>query len=270
MYTYIMNTDKSLIRTSESTIYQRENLVDKIQFLFPETYENTILSNCSAILKYIDQGNEAHSEILNLDTEPYSYNSVNYLRYSINVDTQITRFAGTIVFRISFLNIESEEEVLHTGEGSINIKPLNDLFAFAPRESLEVIDKEYLKIQAMNKALSILADSIDQNKADDIELSSENGELYLTSNNKKIGTGLSLNNLGNALSDNTKDGLTFMITDEEEISDDKPQYSLSIDSNTNELLLLSNGVVISRVSAQDLGELIVKSTKDDGLNEVLT
>ena len=270
MYTYIMNADKSLIRTSESTIYQRENLVDKIQFLFPEVYENLSLRDFIAILKYIDQGNEAHIEILEADEEPYVYEGSSYIRYIVPITTQLTRFSGSVKFRISFLNIESEEEVLHTGEALIVIKPLKDLLDFTPKDVLETIDKEYLKIQAMNKALSILADSIDQNKADDIELSSENGELYLTSNNKKIGTGLSLNNLGNALSDNTKDGLTFMITDEEESSDDKPQYSLNIDSSTNELLLLSNGVVISRVSAQDLGELIVKSTKDDGLNEVLT
>ena len=254
-----MNADKSLIRTSESTIYQRENLVDKIQFLFPEVYENLSLRDFIAILKYIDQGNEAHIEILEADEEPYVYEGSSYIRYIVPITTQLTRFSGSVKFRISFLNIESEEEVLHTGEALIVIKPLKDLLDFTPKDVLETIDKEYLKIQA-----------IDQNKADDIELSSENGELYLTSNNKKIGTGLSLNNLGNALSDNTKDGLTFMITDEEESSDDKPQYSLNIDSSTNELLLLSNGVVISRVSAQDLGELIVKSTKDDGLNEVLT
>ena len=37
-----MDEHKQLVTTVRQTIYQRENLVDKIQFLLPEEYENHI------------------------------------------------------------------------------------------------------------------------------------------------------------------------------------------------------------------------------------
>ena len=273
MYTILMQDDKNLIATSRTTLRQYESLVDKIQFIIPQMYGdiNFFTDDYQIVLKYVDQANIPHTVFLDKEDELYKEN---YIKCVLPVGIELTKFAGNITMYISILCVNTEDEtkaeVLHTNGITISITPLDDIYGFAPNESFQKVDQEILKLQAVGKANKILLEAIDRNKADDIELSSENGELYLTSNNKKIGTGLSLNNLGNALSDNTKDGLTFMITDEEESSDDKPQYSLNIDSSTNELLLLSNGVVISRVSAQDLGELIVKSTKDDGLNEVLT
>ena len=273
LYTILMKEDKSLVATSRTILRQYESLVDKIQFIMPKMYGDLdfFTGDYQIVLKYVDQANIPHTVFLEKGEELYKENYINCI---LPVGIELTKFAGDITMYISVMDVniedETKAEVLHTNGITISITPLDDIYGFAPNESFQKMDQEILKLQAVIKANTILAEAIDQNKADDIELSSENGELYLTSNNKKIGTGLSLNNLGNALSDNTKDGLTFMITDEEESSDDKPQYSLNIDSSTNELLLLSNGVVISRVSAQDLGELIVKSTKDDGLNEVLT
>ena len=64
MYTIVMNKDKSLQATKTTTIYQRENLVDKIQFLFPQQYDEFDFTTCTATLKYVDQANIPHAEIL--------------------------------------------------------------------------------------------------------------------------------------------------------------------------------------------------------------
>ena len=40
MYTIVMGQDKSLITTVKETIYRREKLVDKIQFLIPQKYND--------------------------------------------------------------------------------------------------------------------------------------------------------------------------------------------------------------------------------------
>ena len=64
MYTIIMNDDKSLRKGETVKIYQREKLVDKLQFLLPLTYQDFDLSGFTVTLKYIDQGNVAHAEIL--------------------------------------------------------------------------------------------------------------------------------------------------------------------------------------------------------------
>ena len=64
MYTIIMENDKSLRKGSVCTIYQREKLVDNIQFLLPLTYGKFDLSTFTVVLKYVDQGNIAHTEVL--------------------------------------------------------------------------------------------------------------------------------------------------------------------------------------------------------------
>ena len=87
MYTILMNSDKSLVCTSRTTLYQRDKLVDKLQILIPQTYEDINLSDFTAVLKYIDQGNEVHSEILIKDEEVYKES---YLRYTLPIDTNLT------------------------------------------------------------------------------------------------------------------------------------------------------------------------------------
>lgn len=49
-----MNKDKSLTITSKTKIYRKENMVDKLKFLFPEKYQDLVLSECTATLKIAD------------------------------------------------------------------------------------------------------------------------------------------------------------------------------------------------------------------------
>ena len=184
MYTILMNTDKSLIATNRINIYQRENAVDKIQFLLPQTYEDLNLSEFEVVVKYVDQGNVAHSEILELQEELYKEK----LQYILPVTTKITQFAGDVKLSVLNVNLDNDEkeEVLHTGETIINVKSVDDIFAFTPKESLETIDKKILELQAAIKANTMIAESIDQNKAND--LSYENNTLQLLANGKPIGT----------------------------------------------------------------------------------
>ena len=107
----------------------------------------------------------------------------------MNVDTGITKFAGDIILRISFINIDSEngvtEEVLHTGETTITITPLIDYFEKVGDEALEVLDQRILELKAMIEATTIAVESIDKNKADNIVL--EDKTLSLTASGNKIG-----------------------------------------------------------------------------------
>ena len=73
MYTFLLNKDKSLLATERIKIYQREKLVDKVQFILPQSYEDIDLTNknVSIILKYVDQEGNAQSEFLVKDDELY-------------------------------------------------------------------------------------------------------------------------------------------------------------------------------------------------------
>lgn len=189
MYTIIMNEDKSLTATHKTTIYQREKLVDKIQFLFPQKYNDLNLSECTAILKYLDQSNIPHAEILQKDEELYK----NHLRYVLPIDTDLTSFAGDIEIRITFSKIDMEQQkqyVFHTGAYVLTVNSLKDYYSFVPDESLEFVDQLVGNLEAKLESVDKIATAYDTEKADNITY--EDNKIQLTSNGNKIGDAITI------------------------------------------------------------------------------
>ena len=195
MYTFLLNKDKSLLATERIKIYQREKLVDKVQFILPQSYEEIDLTNknVSIILKYVDQEGKAQSEFLVKDDELYKDN---YVRCELPIDTNITKFAGNITLHLTiiYLDVENQiNQVMHSSETILTISPLKDMYVNINDKSLEILDQKIIELQASIEAANILNESIDKNKADD--LSYEDNTLQLMSNGKKIGTPQTLDQL---------------------------------------------------------------------------
>lgn len=195
MYTFLLNKDKSLLATERIKIYQREKLVDKVQFILPQSYEEIDLTNknVSIILKYVDQEGNAQSEFLVKDDELYKDN---YVRCELPIDTNITKFAGNITLHLTiiYLDVENQiNQVMHSSETILTISPLKDMYVNINDKSLEILDQKIIELQASIEAANILNESIDKNKADD--LSYEDNTLQLMSNGKKIGTPQTLDQL---------------------------------------------------------------------------
>ena len=180
-----MNDDKSLTATVVTTLYQREKLADKIQILIPPNYGELDLSEFTATLKYVDQANVPHAEILKKDAELYK----EHIRYILPVDTELTQYAGDITIRLTFTKTDMEARkvfVVHTGELVIKISPLKDYYSFVPDESLEFVDQIVSDLQNKISALDKIADIYDKTKADNIQI--KNGKtLQLLSNHTPIG-----------------------------------------------------------------------------------
>lgn len=250
MYTVILNKDKSLIASVRATLYQRESLADKIQFLLPQTYEDIDIYNgdYTVVMKYIDPSNVAQSEVLTKEDELYK----DYVRFILPVNSKLTRFAGDIHIWLSIIGINTDDsigaEILHSDDLTIKINPLEDIYGFVPDESLQALDKRILELQATAKANNMLIEAIDKNKADDIKLDLDEKSLYLTNNGEKTGTPIALNDLGNAISDNTEDGLVSVITDEEETLD----YSLELSEDGKTINVIENGEIVKTISADSL------------------
>lgn len=189
MYTILMKENKSLVATSRTVLRQYESLVDKIQFIIPKMYGDLDFStgDYQIVLKYVDQANIPNTVFLEKGEELYKENYINCI---LPVGIELTKFAGDITMYISVMDVnienETKAEVLHTNGITISITPLDDIYGFAPNESFQKMDQEILKLQAAIKANTILAEAIDQNKADD--LSYEDNTLSLMANGKKIGT----------------------------------------------------------------------------------
>lgn len=138
-----MNDDKSLSVGKKVTIYQREELVDKIRFIIPQMYEEVDLSTCKLILKYKNPIGEPKSEILKKD-ELYKNN----LQYILPIDTKLTQLSGDIVLRLTFIRVGkdgTEENILHTGQTTIHVIAVDDWYQYIPDNSLEIIDNLIIK-----------------------------------------------------------------------------------------------------------------------------
>ena len=206
MYSIVMQNDKSLRVTQKTTLYQREKLVDKIEILIPQQYEEMDLSEFTAILKYLDQGNVAHAEILTIDKELYN----GYLRCVFPVDTKLNQFAGGIRIRITLSKTDLENKkqyVLHTGETVISISPLEDYYAFVTDESLEYIDQIVGNLDAKIEVLSKISETYDKEKADNITY--DNNKIQLTSNGQKIGDYITIEDGGGGIIENEFDIIEF-------------------------------------------------------------
>lgn len=210
MYTILMQEDKSLITTVKQKLYQREKLVDKIRFLLPLKYGDQTLHEFTVAFVYSDQGNEPHVSVLERDEELYKER----LSYHLPVDTNLNKMAGDITGHLLLTKVEPEtltQYLLETGEVTITISPLKDLYGYIPDASLDFVSQMLGKIDARLEAQDILADAYDKNKADDIVVDTETEELYLTANGKAIGSKISLNDLGDSLAEYTEDGMIKVI-----------------------------------------------------------
>lgn len=123
MYTIIMNPDKSLSKTIETTLYQGESLVDKIKFLVPKTYEDSDLSSFSAYLTYIDGGNCLRHEQLELNDPDYKGSM---LCYCVPVNSTLTKFAGDIKVHLTF--VLDTTHILHSGNTVVQISPTDPCY----------------------------------------------------------------------------------------------------------------------------------------------
>ena len=123
MYTIIMNSDKSLSKTIETTLYQGENLVDKIKFLIPKTYGESDLSAFTVWLVYLDGGNVRRSEKLVLSDPNYKDSM---LCYYVPVNSTLTKFAGNIKIHLTLSG--DSTQLLHSGDANIYIAPVDPCY----------------------------------------------------------------------------------------------------------------------------------------------
>lgn len=187
MYIIKMNKDKSLISSKKVVLYQHEKLVDKIQFLFPETYDDLTLSEYTAILKWQNSENTSYAEVLSLSPNLYH----GKLCYILPVDTNLTANAGDVKLRITFVKVDTEnkqQHILHTGEAIITIQPLSDYFANIPDQSLEFIDQLVCNLNTKIEEVETIFELYEASKADDITVN--DNMIQLTSNGKPIGSGV--------------------------------------------------------------------------------
>lgn len=177
MYTIIMDKYKNLNTTVRTTLFQKESLVDKIQFLIPPVYgdiEN--VADYNAVLKYVDPNGNFHSEILACDSELYK----DYLRYTLTVDSKLTDVAGEVTVRITFIDFSENPDApevyrLETNSTTIRINKPDGFNDYVNAEDLEAYKAQIAKMNATIPT--------------DLEIG-EGENLHLVHDGEKIGEGV--------------------------------------------------------------------------------
>ena len=207
MLQIFMNPDKSLITTNSIKIYQREKLIDKIQFIIPKKYLEYELLEFTPCLIYTNPIGEIHSELLLVSNNDYKEN---YFTCVLPVDTNLTKYAGDIILHLQLTKYDEEagqQYALTTGEDKITISMVQDIFEFVPDSALDVITQKIGELDAKAKALELISQEYADNQVDDLEIDNDTDTLYVTASGERKGNGVRVVHNGDDGSDGILDGV---------------------------------------------------------------
>ena len=180
MYIIKMGTDKSLVVTIHSTIYQGESNADVLTFIIPMTYEGIDISECVVTLRYILPDGTGGSEELELYIEPYNNN---YYQYHLGVKSSFTMYDGEIEVWLTLLGAENEM-LLRSGATVVEIVATKDITDYFSSSEMNQLDKLALKVA-----------ELETEKADNLSYDDDTQQLQLTSNGELIGDAIDISQM---------------------------------------------------------------------------
>ena len=219
MYTILVNQDNTLTTSVKERIMQRSKLVDELHFLVDPIYKGLDMSDFTVTMEYILPVSKKYiTEILVKSNEPYN-SKINkeMLEYTLPFDTKLTREPGDIKVQLTFTKVDLDEYgnnrqyVRKISETTIHITPISAWSDIIPDESLNAIDMAMLQLEGKIKQVDEIANTYNNIKADNIKLDDETKELYLTANGDAIGDRILIEQLGDSIAENTKDGIIQVI-----------------------------------------------------------
>lgn len=198
MYTILICDDNSLMTTNRERIMQRSKLVDNLQFLVPQYYNDLNMSDCTVQLEYILPCSKKYcTEILKLSSEMYK----DHLRYLLPFDTKITSEAGEIQIQLTFVKTDLDingngiQRVRKTSTTTINIVSIAAWSDIIPDSALSAIDERLIKLDAQMRGLNDYMNVLDNNKVDNLVYDDNSETLQLMAGNKGVGDKVSVRNM---------------------------------------------------------------------------
>lgn len=222
MFQVLIRSDNTTIVTENQRIMQNSKLVDTLEIVVGKEYNGLSMAECTAYLEYLTPINHKIGQVV-LEIADENYEN-DYLLYKMKIDTNLTNEVGQVQFRVHFIQVEMNEEgkvitpVRQTDSFIMTVIPISDWMTL-PDNLLSDLDQRLIVMQQTNKAMADLQNTLAEDKLDDIKLDVEAGTLYGTSGGVRKGTGVKISVLGDAIADDTKDGMvvinTYDVKDEE-------------------------------------------------------
>lgn len=183
----LMKSNKTLVLSKPSKLFQRENAVDNITIYVPEKYEEFELKDFIGTMYYTNPGNVAYSETLISQVS----DKEGFLMFKLPVTTKITDVVGRITLYLSFVHTDLEagkKYVLKTGNLDIVVEEWDDYFKYISDESLSAIDDKIAELDTKIAEIKAIAET---SVPDDLSLT-ETGHLSLTVDGSNIGGGVNI------------------------------------------------------------------------------
>lgn len=218
MYTILIKDDNTMEVTQATRIMQRSKLVDELWFLAAPVYNDLNLIDCTALLEYVLPISRTYCTETLVRTDDYG----EHLRYSLPIDTSLTKEFGEIEIAITFLYVGTDENgdviqrVRKIRPGVIEIEKSVSWSDVIPDEALSAIDQRIIKTDAQLKALSDISTLLKISKADNLKYDEGTSELQLMAGDIEIGDKVKVSGGGDSL----EDGVPIVSFGEGEKTDD--------------------------------------------------
>lgn len=197
-YVIIVENDGTLYGSCKKRIMQREKLFNKLWILVPPCYNGFDMSECTVTMRYLlPISKEFKTETLVLSDERYE----EYLKYVLPIDTDLSKEWGNIELNLTFtmLDVDNDgnivQRVRKTDNHILTITKIPDWDSIVPDSALSAIDQRIIMQTAQIKALESLAETIGENKVDNLVYDDVNETLHLSANGKVIGNKVSVKDM---------------------------------------------------------------------------
>lgn len=184
----LMKSNKVLVLSKPSKLFQKENAVDNITIYVPEKYNDFDLKDFVATLYYTNQANEAYSDALIAAEES---DKEGFIQYSLPITTKITAVSGVVSLYLSMVHVDAEagiKYVLKTSNLDVTVERWDDYFKYISDDSLSAIDD---KIAALDMKIAEMKAIAEFQIPNDLNLTDE-GHLNLSVDGTSIGEGVNI------------------------------------------------------------------------------
>lgn len=189
-YVIVVNDDNSLYGSNKEKIMQREKLFNKVWFLAAPYYKGYDMSQCTVTIRYLlPISREFKTETLVLSEETYE----EYLKYTLPIDTCITKEHGNIELNLTFTMLDSDDDgniiqrVRKTASHFLKVTPIPDWDSIVPDSALSALDQRILKQDAQIKALEEYAIAIGEGQVDNLSYNDKENTLQLLAGENAVG-----------------------------------------------------------------------------------
>ena len=148
--TFRMDSQKNLVCTTTTTIYQNESGVDTVNFLLPIKYDELDIADCIVAIEYADPANVTHVEILKKDEELYNDQ---YYKYGFPITSEFTKIPGEITFVLEIIKDNGAEgsQVMRLAPATVKVSEWKDYMMYLPDENLSPMEKRVQIIEDLNE-----------------------------------------------------------------------------------------------------------------------